>query len=98
MTRVLGIVATFVLLTPVTLTAQAPARVTPAVPSKTNTTWRVSRTPDGQPDLQGFWTNTTYTPLERPKNVNKEFFSKEEALEVIKRAAEAEGEQTEPGT
>ena len=24
------------------------------------------RTPDGQPDLQGFWTNSTYTPLERP--------------------------------
>ena len=29
------------------------------------------RTPDGQPDLQGFWTNTTYTPLERPKDVDE---------------------------
>ena len=26
----------------------------------------VPRTPDGQPDLQGFWTNDTVTPLERP--------------------------------
>ncbi len=25
------------------------------------------KTPDGQPDLQGFWTNSTYTPLERPE-------------------------------
>jgi hypothetical protein len=29
-------------------------------------TWTVSRTPDGQPDLQGIWTNATITPLERP--------------------------------
>ena len=56
------------------------------------------RTPDGQPDLQGFWTNTTYTPLERPKDVTKEFYTREEALEVVKRAADVEGEQTEPGT
>src|SRR5574341_218703 len=56
------------------------------------------RTPDGQPDLQGFWTNTTYTPLQRPKDVTKEFFTSEEALEMLKRAAVAESEQTEPGT
>ena len=57
-----------------------------------------SRTPDGQPDLQGFWTNTTYVPLERPKNVTKEFYTREEAAEMIKRAAAVEAEQTEPGT
>ena len=45
------------------------------------------RTPDGQPDLQGFWTNTTYTPLERPKNVTKEFYTREEALELIKESS-----------
>lgn len=56
------------------------------------------RTPDGQPDLQGFWTNATYTPLERPKNVTKELFTREEAIEVAKRAAAEENEQTEPGT
>src|SRR5882672_2393575 len=56
------------------------------------------RTPDGQPDLQGIWTNATYSPLERPKNVTKEFYSREEALELAKRAAAEEGEQTEPGT
>ena len=29
-------------------------------------TWTAPRTPDGQPDLQGLWTNSTTTPLERP--------------------------------
>ena len=29
--------------------------------------WTVPRTPDGQPDLQGIWTNATLTPLERPR-------------------------------
>ena len=56
------------------------------------------RTPDGQPDLQGIWSNTTITPLERPKNVTTEFFTPEEALEAAKRAAAEESEQTEPGT
>lgn len=60
--------------------------------------WTTPRTPDGQPDLQGFWTNSTYTPLERPDNVTKEFYTKEEAVEIEKRAAERESEQTEPGT
>ncbi len=56
------------------------------------------KTADGQPDLQGFWTNSTYVPLERPANVTKEFYTLEEALAVEKRAAEREAEQTEPGT
>ena len=60
--------------------------------------WTPPRTPDGQPDLQGFWTNTTYTPLQRPPNVTKAFFTPEEALENMKRAAAAESELTEPGT
>src|SRR5436189_2418033 len=60
--------------------------------------WTQSRTPDGQPDLQGFWTNATYTPLERPKDVTKEFYTREEALELVKRAATDEAEQTVPGT
>ena len=57
-----------------------------------------ARTPEGQPDLQGYWTNSTYTPLERPNNVTKEFYTAEEAATVEKRAAALESEQTEPGT
>jgi hypothetical protein len=60
--------------------------------------WAVPRTPDGQPDLQGFWNNTTYTPLQRPANVNKEFYTPDEAVAMIKKAAAAEAEQTVPGT
>jgi hypothetical protein len=60
--------------------------------------FKVSRTPDGQPDLQGFWTNTTYVPLERPKSITKEFYTPEEVAEILKRAAAIESEQTEPGT
>ena len=30
-------------------------------------TYKVPRTPDGRPDLQGYWTNLTYTPFERPE-------------------------------
>jgi len=29
----------------------------------------VPRTPDGKPDLQGFWDFATLTPLERPANL-----------------------------
>jgi hypothetical protein len=46
----------------------------------------VPRTPDGQPDLQGFWTNDTVTPLERPAEFgNKEFLTAEEAAAYAKK-------------
>src|SRR5438105_7867603 len=85
------------LLTPLAISGQASTAVKPTAPAQTKS-WIAPRTPDGQPDLQGFWTNTTYTPLERPKNINKAFFNEEEALEIAKKAADEEGEQTEPGT
>jgi hypothetical protein len=56
------------------------------------------RTPDGQPDLQGYWTNSTYTPLERPNGVTKEFYTPQEAAERDKREAARESSQTNPGT
>jgi hypothetical protein len=44
------------------------------------------RTSDGHPDMQGYWTNGTYTPLERPTELGtKEFFTREEALAYAKR-------------
>jgi len=46
-----------------------------------------SRTPDGQPDIQGFWNYQTATPLERPKEfANKEFLTPEEAAKVEAKA------------
>ena len=42
--------------------------------------WLDARTADGQPDLQGHWTNDTYTPFERPAELgDKEFYTPEEA-------------------
>jgi len=70
----------------------------PAAGQARSKPYTAAHTPDGQPDLQGFWTNATYTPLERPKGVTKELYTVEEAREIIKKAAAEEAEQTEPGT
>ena len=51
--------------------------------------WTAPRTPDGQPDLQGIWTNATLTPLERPAAMkDKAFLTEEEAAAIEKRTAE----------
>jgi hypothetical protein len=48
--------------------------------------WKLSHTPDGQPDLQGMWSNATITPLERPKELaEKEFFTEQEAADYEKK-------------
>jgi hypothetical protein len=95
-TALLGIFVSAAWLAPVPVAGQA-APAAAARPAAANR-WTPPRTPDGQPDLQGFWTNTTYTPLQRPPNVTKAFFTPEEALENMKRAAATESELTEPGT
>jgi hypothetical protein len=52
-------------------------------------TYTPPRTPDGQPDLQGVWTNETITPLERPPNLaGKPFYTPEEVAALEKQAAE----------
>jgi hypothetical protein len=60
--------------------------------------YKAPRTPDGQPDIQGFWTNATYTPLERPDGVTKPFYTPQELEAVLKKAAAGESAQTAPGT
>ena len=37
--------------------------------ASTGQTYRVPRTPDGQPDLQGVWDNDSMTRLQRPKDI-----------------------------
>ena len=47
------------------------------------------------PDLQGYWTNATFTPLERPVELgNKEFFTKEEAAEFDRKRLARENAQS----
>ena len=49
-------------------------------------TWVAPRTPDGQPDLEGIWSNATLTPLERPAELaGKQFFTEKEAAEYEKK-------------
>jgi hypothetical protein len=52
-----------------------------------------TRTADGQPDLSGYWTNTSSTPLERPKNVTKEFYTPDELKEAAAAAQRAAARQ-----
>jgi hypothetical protein len=49
----------------------------------------VPRTPDGKPDLQGFWDFRTLTPLERPASLkDKAFLTEDEARKLQEQNAE----------
>ena len=51
--------------------------------------WTLSRTADGQPDLQGIWANNVATPLERPVAFEgKDVLTDEELAELEQRIAE----------
>src|SRR4029077_5454013 len=78
----LAVVIAVALPTAVPVAGQVAANTTGAAKA-----WTVPRTPDGQPDLQGIWSNATLTPLERPRELaGKPFFTQEEAAEYEKRA------------
>jgi len=48
------------------------------------------KTPDGQPDLQGVWTNATITPFERPAQLaGKAYLTEQEAAELEKQSAQS---------
>jgi hypothetical protein len=69
---------------PAFLAAQARAAASTITPAKKTTTWTPSPTPDGQPDLQGYWSSQSYTPLERPVQYgNREFYTDQEMAEVF---------------
>jgi hypothetical protein len=102
-----ALTALVVLCAQTTASGQTAPATTKAVKTTvgTNTAWTVPRTPDGHPDLQGYWTNSTETPLERPKELGaKGFYSEAELADLVKKDQERlalnkqEGRPTEPGT
>jgi hypothetical protein len=63
-----------------------------APPSRSYTT---PKTPWGEPDLQGTFSNRTITPFERPANVNgREFFTPEEVAAMEKQATGRGGDES----
>ena len=68
------------------------ARQTAKAISKAVPTWTVPRTPDGKPDLQGYWANNNATPLERPKELaGRATLTDEEVAAMKKKAHELFG-------
>ena len=67
------------------LIAPALVAVAQSTGSALPASWAAPRTAYGQPDLQGHWTNETYTPLERPVELgDKAVFTPEEAAAFFK--------------
>src|SRR5438552_12391556 len=50
------------------------------------TTYKVPRTPDGHPDLQGTYDIATLTPIERPRNANGKLSLTDKEAAAIERA------------
>jgi hypothetical protein len=77
------------LLVPSTLVAQNGGANAP-----TAKPYAAPKTPWGEPDLQGTFSNRTITPFERPANVNgREFFTPEEVAAMEKSAAARNGDE-----
>lgn len=73
MLSILAVLTALVLVASVSAAGQTPASAKAA--------YTPPRTPDGRPDLQGIWNNSTMTPLERPAELaGKEFFTPEEVV------------------
>ena len=57
-----------------------PVLATAQVSSQTDSTtdWEMPRLANGQPNLQGYWTTQTFTPMERPEYLGDQAFYTEE--------------------
>ena len=74
------------------LVAVAHGQVTPQTAKANGQAWKMARTPDGKPDLQGYWANNNATPLERPKELaGRATLTDEEVAAMKKKAHELFG-------
>src|ERR1700719_4285140 len=70
--------------TKTSVTAKAETKAASAK-STEKKTWALPRTPDGQPDLQGYWTSLSFTPMERPaKYGNREILTDQETQDLFR--------------
>ena len=76
----------------------APRVAAPKATATNDKPYKVPRTVDGQPDLQGYWTNATLVPLQRPQGVTAEFLPREEFEKRVAQRVAMDEEQTTPGT
>src|ERR1051326_284580 len=101
----LALVTAVVLLGPAPAAGQGSSAAKTAAKTTAAKSYTAPRTADGVPDLQGYWTNSTLTPLERPKALgSKEFYTDEEVAAAQKKDHDrlltdlAEGLPAEKGT
>jgi hypothetical protein len=88
--------------TPILLVCAALALVL-SLAAGAETQWTLPRTDDGQPDLQGIWTNGTLTPFERPEGqAGKAVLTEEESLlqqrQVIERREKERNDPNDVGS
>src|SRR5579863_7565940 len=76
----LGIALAIVLFVPTFVAGQGSSSGAKTAAKTDAKAWTTPRTPDGKPDLHGYWTSETFTPLERPaKYAGREFLTDQEA-------------------
>ena len=72
-----------VIMAVIVLLKLAPVPIAGQTPSPTAQAGAVAKTPWGEPDQQGIWTNDYEIPMQRPaRYANKEFFTDEERAEL----------------
>jgi hypothetical protein len=75
-------------LTFVIAVAVVPSLVQAQANAQTAGTWKAPRTVNGQPDLQGVWTNNIATPLERPKELEGRAVLTDQEVAALKKKAQ----------
>jgi hypothetical protein len=81
-------------LLPSTVAAQTAVATQTAAGAPRPKPYNTPRTPWGEPDLQGAFSNRTITPFERPANVDgREYFTPEEVAAMEKAATERSGDE-----